>query len=164
MNNYKILWSLSPGCRNTDQFVQEFQYYGPSDSSRRSMEDGVTPKLSPGLYGRDMQRPLSHVLPAVDTKLMTYDSSNVNQLSLNTDMSKLPLNKQPHTFMTPDVIEATLQCMIAQADECQRRGCSIRTSERMILQEFGRCLVEIMEFASKSDTDLAGRASQQEEI
>ncbi|XP_050095192.1 protein lin-54 homolog [Anopheles aquasalis] len=152
------------GCRNTDQFVQEFHYFGVADGSGKSLEDGVAPKLSPGLYGRDMQRHLSQALSTGDTKLMVYDAANANQLSLNTDMSKLPLNKQPHNFMTPDVIEATLQCMIAQADECQKRGCSIRTSERMILQEFGRCLVEIMEFASKSDNDLTARASQPEEI
>ncbi|XP_049539518.1 protein lin-54 homolog [Anopheles darlingi] len=152
------------GCRNTDQFLQEFHYFGASESSRKSLEDGISPKLSPGLYGRDMQRPVSQALPAGDIKLMSFDPTNMNQLSLNTDMSKLPLSKQPHNSMTPDVIEATLQCMIAQADECQRRGCSIRTSERMILQEFGRCLVEIMDFASKSDNDPIGHAPETEEI
>lgn len=116
------------------------------------------------MYGTDGHSPMSQTMAAGDTKLMTYDPMNVSQTSLSTDMSKLPLNKQPHNFMTPDVIEATLQCMIAQADECQKRGCSIRTSERMLLQEFGRCLVEILEFASKSDNDLTTRASQPEEI
>ncbi|XP_065090514.1 protein lin-54 homolog [Ochlerotatus camptorhynchus] len=68
------------------------------------------------------------------------------------DLTQLPPSKQPYNFMTPDVIEATVQCMIAQADECQKRGCNIRTAERMILEEFGRCLVEIIEFSSKSDS------------
>lgn len=74
------------------------------------------------------------------------------KLEAEPDLTQLPPSKQPYNFMTPDVIEATVQCMIAQADECQKRGCNIRTAERMILEEFGRCLVEIIDFSTKSDS------------
>lgn len=60
-------------------------------------------------------------------------------------------SKHPFNFMTPDVIEATVQCMIAQAEECQKREMDIQTSERMILEEFGRCLVEIIDFSTKNE-------------
>lgn len=53
-------------------------------------------------------------------------------------------------FMTSDVIEATIQCVIAQAEECQKNKVDSMTAERMILEEFGRCLVEINEFSNKS--------------
>ena len=82
-------------------------------------------------------------------KIVSLNSS-VKQQSEDS-MPAFPPNKQPYNFMTPDVIEATVQCMIAQADECQKRGCSIRTAERMILEEFGRCLVEIIDFSGKND-------------
>lgn len=59
--------------------------------------------------------------------------------------------KHPFNFMTPDVIEATVQCMIAQAEECQKREMDIQTSEKMILEEFGRCLVEIIDFSTKNE-------------
>ncbi|XP_063708452.1 protein lin-54 homolog isoform X2 [Culicoides brevitarsis] len=60
-------------------------------------------------------------------------------------------NKHPFNFMTPDVIEATVQCMIAQAEECQKREMDPTTSEKMILEEFGRCLVEIIDFSTKNE-------------
>jgi hypothetical protein len=77
--------------------------------------------------------------------------SNASKKQAVEPLPPFPMSKQPYNFMTPDVIEATVQCMIAQADECQKRGCSIRTAERMILEEFGRCLVEIIDFSSKND-------------
>lgn len=52
--------------------------------------------------------------------------------------------------MTQDVIEATIQCLIAQADECEKNGLDSCLSENMILEEFGRCLTEIIEFSIKN--------------
>lgn len=84
------------------------------------------------------------------------DNSGPSQ-KLSSDPSKASTSETKHTkpynFMTPDVIEATVQCMIAQADECQKRGLSSTVSERMILEEFGRCLVEIIEFSKQKDED-----------
>lgn len=59
--------------------------------------------------------------------------------------------KKPCNFITPDVIEATVQCIIAQADDCLKNNCDAKTSERKILEEFGRCLVEIIEFSKKNN-------------
>lgn len=59
--------------------------------------------------------------------------------------------KKPCNFITPDVIEATIQCIIAQADDCLKNNCDAKTSERKILEEFGRCLVEIIEFSKKNN-------------
>lgn len=61
-----------------------------------------------------------------------------------------PPPKQPYNFMTPDVVDATVQCMMAQADECQQNGVSYRNTERLILEEFGRCLAEIIDFSTKN--------------
>lgn len=59
--------------------------------------------------------------------------------------------KKPCNFMTQDVIEATVQCIISQADDCQQQNMDKTTSEKMILEEFGRCLVEIIEFSLKNN-------------
>lgn len=59
--------------------------------------------------------------------------------------------KKPCNFITTDVIEATVQCIIAQADDCLKNDCDAKTSERKILEEFGRCLVEIIEFSKKNN-------------
>lgn len=66
-----------------------------------------------------------------------------------------PPPKQPYNFMTPDVVDATVQCMMAQADECQQNGVSYRNTERLILEEFGRCLAEIIDFSTKNTTEEA---------
>lgn len=47
--------------------------------------------------------------------------------------------------MTNEVIEATNQCMIAQADEAERNMLPEDMAMKQILEEFGRCLVEIIE-------------------
>lgn len=69
------------------------------------------------------------------------------------DKNDEPTGKQPHNFMTPEVIDATVQCMVAQAEECQRRGVVSSISEKLILEEFGRCLVEIIDFSIRNTND-----------
>lgn len=59
--------------------------------------------------------------------------------------------KKPCNFITPDVIEATIQCVIAQADDCLKNEYDTKVSERKILEEFGRCLVEIIDFSKKNN-------------
>lgn len=59
--------------------------------------------------------------------------------------------KKPCNFITPDVIEATVQCIIAQADDCSKNSSDTKTTERKILEEFGRCLVEIIDFSKKNN-------------
>lgn len=68
----------------------------------------------------------------------------------HTEVVDVEITKKPYNFMTQDVIEATVQCMIAQAEECQKLAVSKKMSEKLILEEFGRCLVEIIEFSNKN--------------
>uniref|UniRef100_A0A182YE56 CRC domain-containing protein n=1 Tax=Anopheles stephensi TaxID=30069 RepID=A0A182YE56_ANOST len=132
------------GCRNTENFDMVYEYYSSNDASTKSVEEGsnsniliIPDKLDAGTGKRRSSG------DAVGLKR----SASL----LDTDLSQLPPAKQPHNFMTMDVIEATVQCMVAQADECLKRGCSMRTSELMILEEYGRCLLEIKEFAFNTE-------------
>lgn len=61
-----------------------------------------------------------------------------------------PPSKQPYNFITQDVVDATIQCMIAQADECKKSGMQQKIAERMIIEELGRCLVEIIDFSIRN--------------
>merc|ERR1712226_561395 len=56
-------------------------------------------------------------------------------------------DKLPFTLMTTEVIEATVQCMLAQAETAVMSGLSVEESERMIMQEFGQCTNQIIENA-----------------
>lgn len=57
---------------------------------------------------------------------------------------------QSCNFITQDVIDATIQCMIAQADECEKNGLPVNQTEKMVMEELGRCLVEIIDFSIRN--------------
>lgn len=155
------------GCRNTEQYAKEYDYaagvtesilggspqpdldHSGNDSS--SMVDASSASLEPGLGGAGEGSSFALVGAGAGPS-SSSSTSTKRKLEAEPDLTQLPQSRQPYNFMTPDVIEATVQCMIAQADECQKRGCNIRTAERMILEEFGRCLVEIIDFSTKSDS------------
>ena len=45
----------------------------------------------------------------------------------------------------------TCQCLIAQAEEADRNMFDDETSQTLIIEEFGRCLKEIIESAHKAE-------------
>ncbi|XP_055592818.1 protein lin-54 homolog [Uranotaenia lowii] len=159
------------GCRNTEQYAKEYNDYtslnssiGGNLSGGANSGLGLTVDYDPESADESMAElsaagAVAGPSSATATSIQGGTGFKVEQLGAtkrsaqeSPDLTQLPPSKQPYNFMTPDVIEATVQCMIAQADECQKRGCNIRTAERMILEEFGRCLVEIIEFSTKSDS------------
>ena len=58
--------------------------------------------------------------------------------------------RQPFNFVTQEVVEATCQCLLAQAEEAERNGQPETEIEGLIIEEFGRCLSQIIEMANKS--------------
>ncbi|XP_041485445.1 protein lin-54 homolog isoform X1 [Lytechinus variegatus] len=56
----------------------------------------------------------------------------------------------PFSFITKEVAEATLQCLMAQADESERSNHSSAYAESLILEEFGRCILQVIHSASKA--------------
>ncbi|XP_050808954.1 tesmin-like [Gopherus flavomarginatus] len=63
-------------------------------------------------------------------------------------------DRQPTTCISWEVVEATCACLLAQAEEAEKETYSICLAEQMILEEFGRCLSQILhsEFKSKGLT------------
>ena len=56
----------------------------------------------------------------------------------------------PFTLITADVAEATSACLLAQAEEAERLKMPPVVQERMVIEEFGRCLMQIIESANKT--------------
>ncbi|XP_071508924.1 protein lin-54 homolog [Diadema antillarum] len=56
----------------------------------------------------------------------------------------------PFSFITKEVAEATLQCLMAQADESERSSHPSNLAESLILEEFGRCILQVIHSASKT--------------
>jgi len=52
--------------------------------------------------------------------------------------------------MTMDVVEATNSCLLATAEECFIMRLSDDVSERQILEEYGRCLEQVIDAANRS--------------
>ncbi|XP_078070457.1 protein lin-54 homolog [Mustelus asterias] len=61
--------------------------------------------------------------------------------------------KLPFTFVTKEVAEATCECLLAQAEEGEKNSQTKAVTERMILEEFGRCLMQIINSAGKAKGD-----------
>lgn len=57
----------------------------------------------------------------------------------------------PFTFVTKEVAEATCECLLEQAEQAELIQQPQATAERMILEEFGRCLMRIISSAGKTD-------------
>ncbi|CAJ0932190.1 unnamed protein product [Ranitomeya imitator] len=57
------------------------------------------------------------------------------------------------TFVTKEVAEATCACLLAQAEEGEKLSKSKAATERMILEEFGRCLMRVINSAGKAKSD-----------
>ena len=47
-------------------------------------------------------------------------------------------------------MEATCQCLLDQAKEAERKGLKEVDSEAMVIEEFGRCLKQIIEMSNKA--------------
>uniref|UniRef100_A0A1B6L2K0 CRC domain-containing protein n=2 Tax=Graphocephala atropunctata TaxID=36148 RepID=A0A1B6L2K0_9HEMI len=58
--------------------------------------------------------------------------------------------RQPFNLMTQEVVEATCQCLLAQVEG---EGQLTEQVERLILEEFGRCLVEIIDCATRTSVN-----------
>ena len=59
-------------------------------------------------------------------------------------------HRLPYTFITREVAEATCACLMAQAEEAERTRQMDVIQERMIIEEFGRCLMQVIESATKT--------------
>ncbi|KAA0703772.1 Protein lin-54 -like protein [Triplophysa tibetana] len=61
--------------------------------------------------------------------------------------------KLPYTFVTKEVAEATCDCLLEQVEQAELNNQTAATAERLVLEEFGRCLRRIISFAGKAKTD-----------
>ncbi|CAG5128666.1 unnamed protein product [Candidula unifasciata] len=58
----------------------------------------------------------------------------------------------PFALINSDVAEATSACLLAQAEEAERMKMPPVVQERMIIEEFGRCLMQIIDSANRTRT------------
>jgi len=59
-------------------------------------------------------------------------------------------NSPAYSFLTLDVIEAMCSCLIAEAEDGELSRRSDVEQEQRILTEFGRCLTQVIDSASRT--------------
>ncbi|KAJ6645887.1 Protein lin-54 like [Pseudolycoriella hygida] len=107
--------------------------------------------MDESMYENNTSVKLSNTFDKSFNERTTADNRLLRELTPPCAHTGIP--KRSCNFMTSDVIEATIQCVIAQAEECQKNKMDSMTAEKMILEEFGRCLVEINDFSNKSGSN-----------
>ncbi|XP_021563804.1 tesmin, partial [Carlito syrichta] len=65
-------------------------------------------------------------------------------------LAKFRKDRRPTSCISWEVVEATCACLLAQGEEAEKEHCSQCLAEQIILEEFGRCLSQILHIEFKS--------------
>ncbi|XP_033097125.1 protein lin-54 homolog isoform X2 [Anneissia japonica] len=101
------------------------------------------------------RKTLMHLADAAEVRVQQQTAAKSKLSQFQDFPSKPPITNEsgerlPYSFITNDVAEATCQCLLAQAEETERNGGASNIGEQLILEEFGRCLKQIIESAGKT--------------
>ncbi|KAM8971192.1 protein lin-54 homolog isoform X2 [Sarcophilus harrisii] len=106
------------------------------------------------------RKTLMHLADAAEVRVQQQTAAKTKLSSQISDLLTRPTpaltsggGKLPFTFVTKEVAEATCNCLLAQAEQADKKGKSKAAAERMILEEFGRCLMRVINSAGKAKSD-----------
>ncbi|NXK22849.1 LIN54 protein, partial [Arenaria interpres] len=106
------------------------------------------------------RKTLMHLADAAEVRVQQQTAAKTKLSSQISDLLTRPTpalssggGKLPFTFVTKEVADATCECLLAQAEQAEKMGKSKAAAERMILEEFGRCLMRVISSAGKSKSD-----------
>ncbi|NWR38000.1 LIN54 protein, partial [Tachuris rubrigastra] len=106
------------------------------------------------------RKTLMHLADAAEVRVQQQTAAKTKLSSQISDLLTRPSpalssggGKLPFTFVTKEVADATCECLLAQAEQAEKTGKSKAAAERMILEEFGRCLMRVISSAGKSKGD-----------
>ncbi|XP_063166671.1 protein lin-54 homolog isoform X2 [Candoia aspera] len=106
------------------------------------------------------RKTLMHLADAAEVRVQQQTAAKTKLSSQISDLLTRPApvltsggGRLPFTFVTKDVADATCDCLLAQAEQAEKAGKSKAVAERMILEEFGHCLMRIINSAGKSKSD-----------
>ncbi|NXI34237.1 LIN54 protein, partial [Galbula dea] len=106
------------------------------------------------------RKTLMHLADAAEVRVQQQTAAKTKLSSQISDLLTRPTpalssggGKLPFTFVTKEVAEATCECLLAQAEQAEKMGKPRAAAERMVLEEFGRCLMRVIHSAGKSKSD-----------
>ncbi|XP_063243364.1 protein lin-54 homolog isoform X2 [Bacillus rossius redtenbacheri] len=102
------------------------------------------------------RRTTKHVAEVVDFRAQQAPSKSrsvtTSEDSPNRTQQALQASaKLPYNFLSQEVLDATCQCLLAQGEKAERSKTTEQERELMIIEEFGKCLVQIIEFARQTE-------------
>lgn len=108
------------------------------------------------------RKTLMHLADAAEVRVQqqtaakTKLSSQISDLLMRTT-PVIPTGggRLPYTFVTKEVLEATCECLLERAKRSEQTLQPQVEAERMILEEFGHCLMSIISSAGKTKVDCA---------
>ncbi|XP_075932830.1 protein lin-54 homolog [Anarhichas minor] len=108
------------------------------------------------------RKTLMHLADAAEVRVLQQTAAKTKLSSQISDllMRTTPVissggGKLPYTFVTKEVLEATCECLLEQAKKAEQTHQPQVDAERMILEEFGHCLMRIISSAGKAKADCA---------
>ncbi|XP_029025198.1 protein lin-54 homolog [Betta splendens] len=108
------------------------------------------------------RKTLMHLADAAEVRVQQQTAAKTKLSSQISDllMRTAPVitsggGRLPYTFVTKEVLEATCECLVEQAKEAEQTHQPQAEAERMILEEFGHCLMRIISSAGKAKVDSA---------
>lgn len=113
----------------------------------RNIEDSMEKKHVRPLAAMPEHQQLQ-VVPTTKSKLPVRENDITTYRPLINTTSKLPAS-----HMTENVIEATSHCLIVTAGDAERNMIGEEAAKRLVLEEFGRCLVEIIQHSRDLSND-----------
>ncbi|KAL4239498.1 Lin-54 DREAM MuvB core complex component [Mactra antiquata] len=101
------------------------------------------------------RKTLMHLADAAEVRVQQQTAAKTKLSSQISDLPSRPQSsvtgeRLPFSFVTSEVVEATCACMLAQAEEADRQRMPHVVQERMVIEEFGRCLMQIIESANRT--------------
>ncbi|KAF0038866.1 hypothetical protein F2P81_009350 [Scophthalmus maximus] len=108
------------------------------------------------------RKTLMHLADAAEVRVQqqtaakTKLSSQISDLLMRTTpVISSGSGRLPYTFVTKEVLEATCECLLEQAKKAEQTHQPQAEAERVILEEFGHCLMRIISSAGKAKADCA---------
>ncbi|RUS89842.1 hypothetical protein EGW08_002372 [Elysia chlorotica] len=104
------------------------------------------------------RKTLMHLADAAEVRVQqqtaakTKLSSQISSVPSRPPVATASGERLPFALITSDVAEATSACLLAQAEEAERMKMPPVVQERMVIEEFGRCLMQIIESANRTRT------------
>ncbi|KAM4710195.1 protein lin-54 homolog [Discoglossus pictus] len=106
------------------------------------------------------RKTLMHLADAAEVRVQQQTAAKTKLSSQISDLLTRPApslssggGKLPFTFITKEVAEITCECLLEEAEQAEKEAKSRAATERMILEEFGHCLMRVIDSAGKAKND-----------